>query len=49
MDPELRGQLEVVADEMIEDLAALASVETDIGPISVEYALGMFEIVVFGP
>lgn len=39
MDPELRGQLEEVADEMIRDLAALASVGTDVSPISAEYAL----------
>lgn len=48
MDPELRGQLEVVADEILDDLVALARVESDVAPVSAEYVLGMLEVVLVG-
>jgi hypothetical protein len=49
MDPALRGELEVAADESIEEfLVELALVETDEGPVSTEYVLGMLEMVLIG-
>lgn len=45
MDPELRGHLEVAADETLDDIIAIATVESEVGPVSTEYVLGMLELI----
>lgn len=49
MDPELRGHLEVAADEWIEEtIIDIALVETDEDPVSTDYVLGMLEVALIG-
>jgi hypothetical protein len=47
MEAELRGKLELAADELVEELVNLARVETGEAPVSTEYVLGMLEVTLY--
>ncbi len=48
MEPELRGELEMAADELVTELVDLGLAETGQGPPSTEYILGMMEVILYG-
>lgn len=48
MEPELRGELEMAADELVTELVDLGLAETGQGPPSTEYILGMMEVTLYG-